>query len=163
MTVSLMSIRQLLYFFALGCVLAVMCVFLGSLLNPLALARWEYQTRELDEMRAVLAMIGIRHLPIFLLCVVIGNGIFTVMKNTAWVTVLPVSTPYLVYAFLTAIQEFLAVGESAFGWIGYEPSYFIWPHFVFVPAGLLAANRMVYRRQLRRSLIVKTATHSTAS
>jgi len=149
-----MSIRQLLYFFTLGCVLAWMCVFLGSILNPPALARWENQTHELDEMRAFLAMIGIRHLPIFLLCVVIGNGIFSMMKNTAWFTVVAVSMPYLIYAFLTAILESLEIGEPAFSWVGYEPSYFIWPHFFFVPAGLIASYRMAHRREFRRSLLV---------
>jgi undecaprenyl pyrophosphate phosphatase UppP len=140
-----------LYLFALGCVLAALCAFFGSLLNPPAIARWENQTRELDETRALLAMIGIRHLPIFLFCVMAGNAIFTMLKNTTWIAVLVVSTPYLIYAFVTAILESLEVGEPAFSWMGYEPSYFIWPHFVFVPAGLMASSRMVRQRKIRRS------------
>lgn len=147
-----MPVRQLLLLFAIGCALAASCVFLGSLLTPPALARWETQTRELDETRASLAMIGIRHLPIFLFCVVIGNAIFTMIKSTAWIAVLMVSTPYLIYAFATAILESVKMGESAFSWLGYEPSYFIWPHFVFVPTGLIASRRMVRQRKIRRSL-----------
>lgn len=141
-----MSVRRLLYLLALGSFLACLCLALGSVLNPPALARWENQTHGLDEMRAFLAMIGIRHLPVFLLSIAVGNWIFTVMKNTGWLTVWVVLTPYLLYVFVTAIFESLEMGEAAFSWVSYEPSYFIWPHFVFVPAGLIAASRMVRQR-----------------
>ncbi len=82
----------------------------------------------------------------FLLAVAAGNLIFTQMKNASWLAAWLVSAPYLLYVFVTAIVESLEAGEAAFGWVGYQPSYFIWPHFVFVPLGLLAASRMGSRR-----------------
>jgi hypothetical protein len=60
--------------------------------------------------------------------------------------VLALSAPYLVYLVVTGIAESLDMGEPAFSWVGYEPSYFVWPHFVCVPAGFLASYRMVRRR-----------------
>jgi len=138
--------RQLLLFLLLGCGLAALFVLVGSLLTPPALARWETQTYESDHYRAALAMIGIRHLPVFLLSIAIGNAVFTWRRDAKPLAVLTLSAPYLVYLVVTGIAESLDMGESAFSWVGYEPSYFVWPHFVCVPAGLLASYRMVRRR-----------------
>lgn len=147
-----MSTRRLLCYLALGSLLALLCVALGSVLNPAALVRWENQTQAHDALRAFWAMIGIRHLPVFLLCIAAGNLIFTAMKDAARSRAWVVSTPYLLYVLVTAILDSLRAGETAFSWLGYDPSYFIWPHFVFVPAGLIAASRMVRQRNHRKSL-----------
>jgi len=147
-----MSTRRLLCYLALGSLLALLCVALGSVLNPPALVRWENQTQAHDELRAFWAMIGIRHLPVFLLCIAAGNLIFTVMKNAGRFAAWLVAAPYLLYVLVTAILDSLRAGETAFSWLVYEPSYFIWPHFVFVPAGLIAASRMVRQRNHKRSL-----------
>ena len=140
------SNRQLLLFLFLGCGLAALCVVAGSVLTPPALARWDTQTHENDHFRAALAIIGIRHLPIFLLSIAIGNAVFTWQKDAKPQAVLALFAPYLVYLVGTAIAESLELGEPAFSWVGYEPRYFVWPHFVCVPAGLMASHRMVRQR-----------------
>lgn len=143
-----MSVRQHLYCLALGSLLAFLCIALGSLLTPPAVARWETQIRELEELRAFWAMIGIRHLPLFLLAIAAGRLIYSAVQDASWATAGLASMPYLLYVLAVAIIESLAAGETAFSWAVYQPSYFIWPHFVFVPAGLLVASRMV--RQTKR-------------
>jgi hypothetical protein len=50
-------------------------------------------------------------------------------------------------------MESMAVGESPFSWMGYEPVYFIWPHFVAVPLGLYMASRMVRRRLAKAAAV----------
>jgi len=130
----------------LGLVLAAVCAYLGSLLTPIALARWTIQTNEQDEVRAVLAMVGIRHLPLFLLAVLFGNFAFTLVRHSTTKAAGVVMLPYLGYVLFSAVADSLEAGEGAWSWVVYEPAYFIWPHFVAVPAGLLAAGRMVQRR-----------------
>jgi hypothetical protein len=131
----------------LGSVLAGLCVVAGTLLTPPAIARWTIQTNEQEEWRAVLALIGVRHLPLFLLAVALGNAQFRLVGNSSVAAVGVSGLPYLVYVFVTGILESLAAGETAFSWLVYEPSYFIWPHFVAVPAGLMAAAHMVRVRK----------------
>lgn len=82
----------------------------------------------------------------FLISVALGNGIFTLVKSTSWVTVATVAAPYILYVIGAGTMDSLAAGESALSWVTYEPAYFIWPHFIAVPAGLYAASRMVARR-----------------
>lgn len=140
-----MTIRQMLYFFFLGCAFATLLVFVGSALNAPALARWEVQTQDHDTARAWLAIIGIRHLPMFLLSCAIGYAALKTVKNTRPLAALTLVVPYMLYVFLTSIAESLELGEPAFSWLHYEPGYFIWPHFVFVPAGVFASYRMVHK------------------
>lgn len=132
----------------LGSILAVACAYLGAALTPPAIARWTIQINDQEEWRALLAMLGIRHLPMFLFTVLGGNVIFTWLKNTSRSVVALAVAPYICYVVGTGIAESLAAGESAWSWVTYQPSYFIWPHFIFVPAGLLAAASMVKRRHL---------------
>jgi len=119
---------------------------MGALLTPPAIARWSIQINENEELRAALAMLGVRHLPMFLISVALGNGIFTLVKSTSWVSVATVAAPYILYVMGAGTMDSLAAGESALSWVTYEPAYFIWPHFIAVPAGLYAASRMVARR-----------------
>lgn len=133
----------------LGSVLAVACAYIGAALTPPAIARWTIQSNDHEDLRAMLAMLGIRHLPLFLLSVLCGNVIFTLLKDTSRSMVALAVAPYIFYVVGTGILESLAAGESAWGWVTYQPSYFIWPHFVSVPAGLLAAASMVKRRNRR--------------
>ena len=130
----------------LGLVLAAACAYLGSLLTPIALARWTIQINEQDEVRAVLAMVGIRHLPLFLLAVLFGNFAFTLVRRCTAKAAGVAMLPYLGYVLFSAVADSLEAGEGAWSWVAYEPAYFIWPHFLAVPAGLLAASRMVQRR-----------------
>lgn len=132
----------------LGSVLAVACAYVGAALTPPAIARWTIQINDQEELKAMFAMLGIRHLPLFLLCVLCGNVIFTLLKDTSRSVVTLAVAPYIFYVVGTGILESLAAGESAWSWVTYQPSYFIWPHFIFVPAGLLAAASMVKRRHL---------------
>lgn len=132
----------------LGSVLAVACAYIGAALTPPAIARWTIQINDQQELRALFAMLGIRHLPLFLLSALGGNVIFTLLKDTSRSVVTLAVAPYIFYVVGTGILESLAAGESAWSWVTYQPSYFIWPHFIFVPAGLLAAANMVKRRNL---------------
>lgn len=91
-------------------------------------------------------MLGVRHLPMFLISVALGNWIFTLLKSASWVTVATVAAPYILYVIGAGTVDSLAVGESALSWMTYEPAYFIWPHFIAVPAVLYAASRMVALR-----------------
>jgi len=138
--------RRLLLALALGAVLALACALAGPWLTPPALARWTLHSMEQDEARALLGLIGIRHLPVFLLAVAAGLVIFRLLHSTAAVTVAVTALPYLVYVVVQGTLDALAAGEPAFSWIGYEPAYFIWPHFVTVPLGLWAAARLAARR-----------------
>lgn len=137
--------RQLLLALALGAALALACALAGPWLTPPAIARWNVYTVEQDEARALLGLIGIRHLPIFLLAVAAGRLIFARLRSAAAVTVGVTALPYLVYVVVHGVLDALAAGEAAFSWVGYEPAYFIWPHFVTVPLGLWAAARMAAR------------------
>jgi undecaprenyl pyrophosphate phosphatase UppP len=140
-----MTARQFLLLVLLGCILAAVCVYAGSLLNPPALARWETQSREQAEFRAFWAMIGVRHLPIFLLSLVFGLCVFRMVACSS-IAAGTLIAPYLLYAFAAAISESVESGESALSWIWYQPGYFIWPHFAFMPAGVIASYRMVQHR-----------------
>jgi undecaprenyl pyrophosphate phosphatase UppP len=130
----------------LGVMLAVACAYVGSLLTPVAVARWTIQINDQDEARALLAMVGIRHLPLFLLAVLFGNIAFTWVRRFTLKAVVMAMLPYLGYVLFSAVADSLDAGENAWSWLAYEPAYFIWPHFVAVPVGLLAAGRMVRRR-----------------
>lgn len=130
----------------MGAALALVCAVVGDWLTPPALARWTIQINDNDELRAALAMVGVRHLPIFLIAVAGGNLLFTVVKSTSVATVGLAAVPYLLYVVGTAVRDSLDAAESAFSWVTYEPGYFIWPHFIALPLGLLAAARMVKRR-----------------
>jgi len=137
--------HPLLLVLLLGCVLTGLCALAGPLLTPPALARWTFHIREEDEMRALLGLIGIRHLPIFLLAVTAGQVIFRLVRNTAPRTVASASLPYLLYLIVQGVLDSSAAGEAPFSWVTYEPAYFIWPHFLTVPLGLAAAAHMVAR------------------
>jgi hypothetical protein len=126
---------------------AFVCAHAGAWLNPPAIARWSAQSYEQDQVRAALAMVGIRHLPMFLLAVAAGNLLYTVLKNTSCKTVAATSVPYILYLLGAGVWESLDIGEPAWSWLSYEPAYFVWPHFIAVPAGLYAASRMVRRRR----------------
>lgn len=141
-----MTLRPTPKLLLLGTVLAVACAYIGALLTPIALVRWSFQASEGDALRAMLAMVGVRHLPLFLLAVAWGNLVFALAKSTTLTAVGAAAMPYLLYVLVTAIHESLGVGEPAWSWVTYEPAYFIWPHFVAVPGGLWAASRMVARR-----------------
>lgn len=139
--------RRLLLALALGALLALAAALAGSWLTAPALARWQVYTLEQDSARALLGLIGLRHLPIFLLALAAGRLIFARLGSTAALTVAVTALPYLVYVVVHGVLDALAVGEAAFSWVGYEPAYFIWPHFVTVPLGLAAAARMAARRR----------------
>jgi hypothetical protein len=142
----MLTSRQVFACLLLGTALALVCAGMGALLTPPAIARWSVQINENEEIRAALAMLGVRHLPMFLIAVALGNGIFTLVKSTSWVPVATVAAPYILYVMGAGTMDSLAAGESALSWVTYEPAYFIWPHFIAVPAGLYAASRMVARR-----------------
>jgi hypothetical protein len=124
----------------------LICAGVGSLLTPPALMRWAVQDYDGEKFQAAFALLGVRHLPLFLIAVAFGNLLFTQVKNSSWRAVCASAAPYVSYVIATGSLDSLATGEPAFSWVRYEPSYFIWPHFVAVPAGLLAASRMVARR-----------------
>ena len=140
------TFRHLALTVVIGSVLALVCASAGSWLNPYAIARWTIQDNAQDAPRAILALIGIRHLPIFLLAVALGNVLFLLIGNMSTATLVTACCPYLVYVLCTGIAEAMVAGESAWSWVSYEPAYFIWPHFVAVPLGLIAARNMVRRR-----------------
>lgn len=131
----------------LGALVAVLAALLGPLLDGPAVARWSVQSYEDENLRAAFALIAIRHLPMFLLAIAAGNGVFRLLKNTSLTLVAISSLPWLLYVAVTGTLDSMAVGESPFSWVSYEPAYFIWPHFVAIPLGLYAASRMVRRRR----------------
>jgi len=130
----------------LGALVAALAALLGPLLDAPAIARWTIQSYEEENLRAAFALIGVRHLPMFLLAVAAGNAVFRLLKNTSPAMVAVSIVPWLLYVMVTGTMESMAVGESPFSWMAYEPAYFIWPHFVAVPLGLYMASRMVHRR-----------------
>jgi hypothetical protein len=130
----------------LGAVVAALAALLGPLLDAPAIARWTIQSYEDENLRAAFALIGVRHLPMFLLAVAAGNAVFSLLKNTSPAMVAVSIIPWLLYVVVTGTMESMAVGESPFSWMSYEPAYFIWPHFIAVPVGLYMASRMVRRR-----------------
>ena len=134
----------------LGAALAGLAAWLGPLLNPPAIARWTVQTFDEEYLRAAFALVAIRHLPMFLLSVAAGNLIFRMLKNTSPAMVAITALPWLIYVLTAGTLDSVAVGEAPWSWVVYEPAYFIWPHFIAVPAGLFAASSMVKRRNLRR-------------
>jgi len=138
--------RQIGASFMLGMVLALICAGAGSLLTAPALARWTAQIMEEENVRAALALLGVRHLPLFLMAVALGNVIFTWVRCTSLAAVAAAALPFIAYVIGAGTLDSLAAGEPALSWVTYEPAYFIWPHFVAVPAGLYAASRMVARR-----------------
>jgi hypothetical protein len=132
----------------LGALVAALAALLGPLLDGPAIARWTVQSYEEENLRAAFALVGIRHLPMFLLAVAAGNAVFRLLKSTSPAMVAVSALPWLLYVVVTGTMESMAVGESPFSWMGYEPAYFIWPHFVAIPLGLYAASRMVRRRAM---------------
>lgn len=128
-----------------GSVVALLAATLGPLLNDPALVRWTVQMQDEEPARAAFALVAIRHLPIFLLAIAAGQVIFRVVSKTSATIVLVVAAPWWLYVVVTGTMESVALGEDAFSWVFYDPAYFIWPHFVALPAGLLAASRMVRR------------------
>jgi len=90
---------------------------------------------------------AIRHLPMFLLAVAAGRLIFQVLEKPSVRLVAASALPWLLYVFVTGVLESVAIGEKPFEWVVYQPAYFIWPHFIAIPAGLYAASRMVNRRK----------------
>jgi hypothetical protein len=143
----MLSRRQLALALALGALFAFVCAHVGAWLDPPAIARWSAQSYEQDELRAALAMVGIRHLPMFLLAVACGNLLYTALKNTSAQMVAATAAPYILYLLGAGARESLNMSEPAWSWLAYEPAYFVWPHFIAVPSGLYAASRMVRRRQ----------------
>ena len=131
----------------LGALVAALAALLGPLLDAPAIARWTIQSYEEENLRAAFALIGVRHLPMFLLAVAAGNAVFRLLKNTSPTLVAVSTVPWLLYVLVTGTMESMAVGESPFSWMSYEPAYFIWPHFVAIPLGLYMASRMVRRRR----------------
>jgi len=132
----------------LGALVALLAALLGPLLDGPAVARWTVQSYEEEHLRAAFALIAIRHLPMFLLAVATGNVMFRLLKSTSPALVALSSVPWWLYVVVTGTMESVAVGESPFSWMSYEPAYFIWPHFVAIPMGLYAASRMVRRRRV---------------
>ncbi|WP_092126751.1 hypothetical protein [Polaromonas sp. YR568] len=130
----------------LGALVAVLAALLGPLLDAPAIARWTVQSYEEEGLRAAFALIGVRHLPMLLLAIAAGNVVFRLLKSTSFSMVAISAIPWLLYVVVTGTMESIAVGESPFSWVGYEPAYFIWPHFVAVPLGLYTASRMVRQR-----------------
>jgi hypothetical protein len=130
----------------LGALVAILAALLGPLLDGPAIARWSVQSYEDENLRAAFALIAIRHLPMFLLAVAAGNLVFRLLKNPSLALLALSAVPWLLYVVVTGTMDSMAVGESPFSWVSYEPAYFIWPHFVAIPLGLYAANRMVRRR-----------------
>jgi hypothetical protein len=145
--VTLTTLRQFVLALFLGLLFASVCAYMGTWLTPPAIARWSVQMHEQEELRAALAMLGVRHLPMFLLAVALGNWMYTVIKNTSLQAIAVTAAPYILYVMGTGISESLDMGEHALSWLMYEPAYFIWPHFVAVPSGLYASSRMVKRRK----------------
>lgn len=131
----------------LGALVAVLAALLGPLLDGPAIARWSVQSYEDENLRAAFALIGIRHLPMFLLAVAAGNAVFRLLTSTSSTLVAIAAVPWLLYVVVTGTLDSMAVGESPFSWVSYEPAYFIWPHFVAIPLGLYAASRMVRRHR----------------
>ncbi len=131
----------------LGALLASLAAWVGPLLDPPALARWTVQTHEKNDFRAAYALIAIRHLPMFLLAVAAGRLAFQVLKNPSARLVAASALPWLLYVVVTGVLESVAIGEKPFEWMVYQPAYFIWPHFIAIPAGLYAASRMANRRK----------------
>jgi hypothetical protein len=130
----------------LGALVAALAALLGPLLDGPAIARWTVQSYEEENLRAAFALVGIRHLPMFLLAVAAGNAVYRLLKSTSPAMVAVSALPWLLYVVVTGTMESMAVDESPFSWMSYEPAYFIWPHFVAIPLGLYAASRMVRRR-----------------
>ena len=141
------ALRQPAAALFLGALVAALAALLGPLLDAPAIARWTVQSYNDEGWRAAYALIGVRHLPMFLLAIAAGNAVFRLLKNTSPATVAFNIVPWLVYVVATGTVDSMAVGESPFSWVGYEPAYFIWPHFVAVPLGLYMASRMVRRRR----------------
>jgi hypothetical protein len=144
----MIALRQPAAALFLGCLVAALAALLGPLLDAPAIARWTVQSYEDEGLRAAFALVGVRHLPMFLLAVAAGNAVYRLLKSTSLAMVALSVVPWLVYVIATGTMESMAVGESAFSWVGYEPSYFIWPHFVAVPLGLYMSSRMVRRRAI---------------
>lgn len=136
----------------LGCLVALLAALLGPLLDAPAIARWTVQSYDGEDLRAAFALVGVRHLPMFLLAVAAGNAVYRLLKNTSPAMVAISIVPWLVYVIVTGTVESMAVGESPFSWVGYEPAYFIWPHFVAIPLGLYMASRMVRHRREKSAL-----------
>ncbi|MES2242035.1 MAG: hypothetical protein V4639_04100 [Pseudomonadota bacterium] len=145
MTMS--SSRRPIAALILGALLASLAAWVGPLLDPPALARWTVQTHEENDFRAAYAFMAIRHLPMFLLAVAAGRLIFQVLEKPSVRLVAASALPWLLYVVVTGVMESVAIGEKPFEWVVYQPAYFIWPHFVAIPAGLCAASRMVNRRR----------------
>lgn len=131
----------------LGALVAALAAILGPLLDGPAIARWTVQSYEEEHLRAAFALIAIRHLPMLLLAVAVGNLVFRLLKSTSPALVAVSTVPWLLYVVVTGTMDSMAVGESPFSWVSYEPAYFIWPHFVAIPLGLYAASRMVRRHR----------------
>jgi hypothetical protein len=129
-----------------GVGLALACALLGPLLTPPALARYTLHLMEDDRPRALLGLIGVRHLPVFLLAFAWGLAALAWLGRTSARTVLALALPYWVYAVVQGVMDSLQAGERAFEWVFYEPAYFIWPHFLTVPMGLAAAAHRLARR-----------------
>ena len=127
---------------ALGALLATLAAWVGPLLDTPALARWTVQTHEENYFRAAYALVAIRHLPMFLLAVAAGHLIFRVLKKPSAAIVAASALPWLLYVGVTGVMQSVALGEDPFSWVVYEPAYFIWPHFIAVPAGIYAAGRL---------------------
>lgn len=144
---AMAAFRRTVAALLLGALVAALAALLGPLLDAPAIARWTIQSYEEENLRAAFALIGVRHLPMLLLAVAAGNAVFRLLKNTSPATVAATIVPWLLYVMVTGTVESMAVGESPFSWMSYEPAYFIWPHFVAIPLGLYMASRMVRRRR----------------
>ena len=146
------ALRQPAAALFLGALVAALAALLGPLLDAPAIARWTVQSYEDEGLRAAFALISVRHLPMLLLAIAAGNIVFRLLKNTSPAIVAISVVPWLVYVVVTGTVESIAAGESPFSWVGYEPAYFIWPHFVAVPLGLYMASRMVRHRREKSAL-----------
>jgi hypothetical protein len=143
------TVKGVLLPLLLGALLACLCAWAGAQLNPPALARWTIQSNAQEPLKALLAMVGIRHLPLFLLAVALGNLAFRILRSTATPTVVCVTAPYLLYVIATGMADSIDAAEDVLSWVSYDPWYFVWPHFIAVPAGLIAASRMAARSKMR--------------
>jgi len=143
------ALRQPAAALFLGALVAVLAALLGPLLDAPAIARWTVQSYDDEALRAAFALISVRHLPMFLLAIAAGNLVFRLLKDTSPASVAITIMPWILYVVVTGTMDSIAVGESPFSWVGYEPAYFIWPHFIAVPLGLYLASRMVRQRRAK--------------
>ena len=130
----------------IGAALALVGAVVGDWLTPPALARWTIQIKDNDERVVGVGVGGVPAITVFLVGVVCVRLLFAVVKSTSLAHVALAALHDLLCVVGTAVCNSLGAEGSAFSWVAYEPGYFIWPHFIALPLGLLEAARMVKRR-----------------